>query len=491
LYQSEKLFKEFFENINSGVGIFETIDNGENFIISEMNRAGFAICDVSREESIGKNLIDIFPNVAECGFLDALRRVWKTGKAEHITTFPWWSKTYIYKLQSKKIAVIFEVQTKIIKDKELFETKQLLEMTLNSLHDSIFILNAEVPPRIINCNQSSEQIFGYTKEECINQTTAFLHIDINSLIEFQNYLYPEIERSGYVQNFEYKMKRKDGSIFPTEHSIIPLKNKSGKRIGWVSVVSDITERKVAEQKLKESEEKYRKFYYQANLYRDIFAHDINNILQNISSSIELSSLYLNNPKKLSTIKELYDIVHEQVNRANKLILNVRKITELDESEIIIEKMDVNRVLSNAIEFLRSSFQTRVINIRFNTPTKSNYVFANNFLLDIFENILINAVRHNNKSKIEINIDISKERRGDKDYIKMEFKDNGIGISDFRKKIIFERGTRKSQKSKGMGLGLSLVKKIVDIYNGDIWVEDRVKGDYKQGSNFVVLIPANP
>ena len=73
---------------------------------------------------------------------------------------------------------------------------------------------------------------------------------------------------------------------------------------------------------------------------------------------------------------------------------------------------------------------------------------------------------------------------------MEFKDNAVGISNSRKISIFERGTIKSQKSKGMGLGLSLVKKIIDIYQGDIWVEDRVKGDYKQGSNFVVLIPTN-
>lgn len=242
--------------------------------------------------------------------------------------------------------------------------------------------------------------------------------------------------------------------------------------------------------LKESEEKYRKAYYQANLYRDIFAHDINNILQNISSSVELCSLYLHNPEKMGTIKELYEIVDEQVNRAKKLISNVRKITELDDSEIILEKMDVNLVLKNAIEFLQSSFQTRNIDINLNTPTKRNYVCANNLLLDVFENILINAVRHNNKSKIEVTIDISKEEKGDKKYIKMEFKDNGIGISDYRKKSIFERGTQKIQRSRGMGLGLSLVKKIIDIYHGDIWVEDRILGDYKQGSNFIILIPTN-
>ena len=53
------------------------------------------------------------------------------------------------------------------------------------------------------------------------------------------------------------MKRKDGTIFPTEHSVIPLVNDNGKRFGWVSLVRDITDRKRAEEKLKQSEEKYR------------------------------------------------------------------------------------------------------------------------------------------------------------------------------------------------------------------------------------------
>ena len=246
----------------------------------------------------------------------------------------------------------------------------------------------------------------------------------------------------------------------------------------------------SEKLLKESEEKYRKAYYQANLYRDIFAHDINNILQNISSSAELSSLYLNNPEKLHTLKELYEIINEQVNRGKKLINNVRKITEIDDSEVIVEKVDANRLLKNAIEFMHTSFQTRNIDIQLNNPTKNIYVIANNLLLDVFENILINAVRYNDKSKIEIIIDISKEEIDEKKFIKMEFKDNGIGISDYRKNNIFERGSRKRYKSKGMGLGLSLVRKIIDTYNGDIWVEDRVKGEYRQGSNFVVLIPSN-
>ena len=84
--------------------------------------------------------------------------------------------------------------------------------------------------------------------------------------------------------------------------------------------------------------------------------------------------------------------------------------------------------------------------------------------------------------------MSKTRVDDKKYNKFEFIDNGIGVSDDRKEIIFKRGNRELKGSKGMGLGLSLVSKILSIFNGKIWVEDKIKGDYTKGSNFIILIP---
>ncbi len=242
------------------------------------------------------------------------------------------------------------------------------------------------------------------------------------------------------------------------------------------------------QKLKKSELKYRKAYYQANLYRDVFAHDLNNVLQNINSSAELSSLYLNNPEKLHTVKELNEITNEQVKRGQKLITNVRKITEIDESNTQIDKIYIGKPLEKAIEILKTSYQMRKISVQVNNIVKKKKVKANSLLLDVFENLLMNAVEHNENPKIEIFINITMERIEKGNFIKMEFKDNGIGISDYRKKSIFEKGIRKDQRSKGMGLGLSLVKKIIDSYNGKIWVENKVKGDSSKGSNFIVLIP---
>ena len=71
---------------------------------------------------------------------------------------------------------------------------------------------------------------------------------------------------------------------------------------------------------------------------------------------------------------------------------------------------------------------------------------------------------------------------------MQFIDNGIGITDERKPQIFIRGYSEETSIHGMGLGLSLVKKIIESYNGKIWMEDRVKDDYTKGINCLILIP---
>jgi len=74
------------------------------------------------------------------------------------------------------------------------------------------------------------------------------------------------------------------------------------------------------------------------------------------------------------------------------------------------------------------------------------------------------------------------------YIKLEVKDNGLGIEDSQKEKIFQGMQYQSRLSKGMGIGLSLVSKLIDLCGGKIFVEDRIKGDYSQGTNFILMIP---
>ena len=241
-------------------------------------------------------------------------------------------------------------------------------------------------------------------------------------------------------------------------------------------------------KLKKSEELYRKAYDQVNFYKDLLTHDINNILQTIKTAVELSFIYLNDPEKSKELREVWNLVNSQINRADRLFLNVRRLSQIDYTEILIQPTEVFSVIQEAIKFTQKGIQAKKINFQIDSPFKTYNIKANELLLDVFENILINAIRYNDNQIIEILIKISKLQKDRNNFLKLEFIDNGIGISDNSKKIIFQKGYKKEKQSKGMGLGLSLVTKIIESYNGQIWVEDKVSGDYTKGSNFIIIIP---
>jgi PAS domain S-box-containing protein len=137
-------------------------------------------------------------------------------------------------------------------NEELRKSKDILEKTFTSLDSAIFILDAKDPPVIIDCNPAATIIFGYGKEEMLGKTTEFLHVSRETLKEFQKALHLSIQEQGGLPFFEFKMQRKDGQVFPSEHSVRSLKDDRGRIIGWISVVRDITERKQSEEALRET-----------------------------------------------------------------------------------------------------------------------------------------------------------------------------------------------------------------------------------------------
>ena len=133
----------------------------------------------------------------------------------------------------------------------LQESQQLLKKTFASLRAAVFILDAETI-QILDCNPAASKVFGYRREEMLGKTTAFLHVNEPKLKEFRRHLYDALEEKGSLDLPEFQMKRKNGEVFVTEHSVAPLKGEQGKRIGWVSVVRDISERKEMEDELRKS-----------------------------------------------------------------------------------------------------------------------------------------------------------------------------------------------------------------------------------------------
>ena len=191
------------------------------------------------------------------------------------------------------------------------------------------------------------------------------------------------------------------------------------------------------------------------------------------------------PEKMN---ELFQIIDNQIDRGVLLINNVHKLSKIEDMETSLQVVNLSKILDEAITFANKSSQGKQLEIKVNEFDKNITVMANEFLLDIFENILHNAIKYNRNQLLKIEIKITREKIKKKHFIRLEFKDNGIGVFDENKEIIFQRGSKKDKKAKGMGIGLSLVKKIIKSYNGKIWVENRVKDDHSQGSNFILLIP---
>jgi PAS domain S-box-containing protein len=288
-----------------------------------------------------------------------------------------------------------------------------------------------------------------------------------------------------VPHYEFRAFNKQGEVIWIE-TFSKTITYNERPAAFVTLV-DKTEKKKAEMKLKEMMKETQNAYKKATFFKDLFTHDINNIIQSIQSSTELISIYKNDKNKINEILELNEIIKGQTLRAKKLIENIQKLNEVEDSQIPLKRVNLCYFLMDAINFVKKSFQNRKINIDVNSFSEKIEVMANSLLLDVFENILINSVKYNDNQLVEIEIKIIKPNE-DNSNLRIEFRDNGVGIRNEDKERIFKSSLSHDDNHKGMGLGLKLVKKIIKSYEGKIWVENRVKGKPSKGSNFIIEIP---
>ena len=224
---------------------------------------------------------------------------------------------------------------------------------------------------------------------------------------------------------------------------------------------------------------FQKGFEQTNSFKNIFTHDMNNILNNINMTTELFSLLKNSNLNDEKFVEFFKIIENQIARGISLINNVRKLSLLDEGKISLKSMSVSNVLREALPFAERSVLNKILDIKVEELQENLSVMANELLLDVFENLLHNAIKHNHNKYIFIKIKISKTLQSEMNYIKLEFSDNGIGVSDIRKPSVFQKNKPKEFDTRSMGIGLSLVNKIIETYDGKIWVENRIQEDYSR------------
>ena len=244
---------------------------------------------------------------------------------------------------------------------------------------------------------------------------------------------------------------------------------------------------ISAQSIKKAIKESKNAYKQIEFLKDIFSHDINNILQNIKSSTQLLPVMIEGINKNNEIETILTILKEQIERGARLVSNIRKLSQIDE-KMTINKINALPILIKVIDYVKKTFSRRLIQINLKYKLNKVEILANELIIDVFENLLINAILHNKQNHIEIDIIITEIKIEEKYMYKFQFIDNGIGIKDDLKEKIFLRTHNIQKDHGGLGLGLSLIKIILEKFKSKIWIENAYEDDYSKGSNFILLIP---
>ena len=262
LHKSETRYRELFDNMSSGVAVYEPIDNGGDFVFKDLNRAGERINNVKREDVIGQKVAEVFPGVKEFGLFEIFQRVCEMGRPEHHPV-SWykddrlsaWFENYVYKLPSGEIVAVHDNITERKQAQEaLKESEEKYRAIVERATDSI--VTVDLKGIITSCNTALLEQTGYSEQDFVGK--HFTKNPTTRIKDIPKYLkiFMSLVAGKVPGPLELVGIYKDGSEHLGEVHISIIR-KRGKIIGFQTMTRDITERKQAENKLREYQEQLK------------------------------------------------------------------------------------------------------------------------------------------------------------------------------------------------------------------------------------------
>ncbi len=284
--------------------------------------------------------------------------------------------------------------------------------------------------------------------------------------------------------------------------ILALNDRSGRLIGYMLVDEPVDLKVPSKEQIDvlevlagiasiglENARLYERQVFAVNeiaLLNDLMTHDINNFNQGIMGYIEL----LLQDKRLDEGQKRYaEKALVQVRNNARVIDNIRKLAKVRSmSEDDFAAWDIHAPILAAVQGVSKSSSDKTIQVVPNLAKGVHFVRANGYINDLFLNVISNAVKFDSAKivRVEVTVDEVKDTRGE--FWVVSVMDRGRGIPDDRKQTVFERFATGATGVKGFGLGLSIVGTIVEKFQGRVWVEDRIHGDFSKGAVFKVMLP---
>lgn len=312
----------------------------------------------------------------------------------------------------------------------------------------------------------------YTREELVGQDHRMINSGYHSK-EFMKDLWTTIS-GGKIWRGEVNNIAKDETIFWLDTTIVPFQNEDGKPYQYMTIRSDITARKKAEDKLLAVNKELEAFSYSVS-------HDLRAPLRAINGYAEI--LNEDYGTKLDDEgKRIIEIISDNATRMGILIDELLSFSRLGRKEIQMTEINMNKLVEEVmVELNKSMTHHAKIKIGKLHEAKADY----GLLRQVMFNLISNAVKYSSKKKIPI-VEISSEEK--KNEIIFSVKDNGAGFDmQYADKLygVFQR-LHSQDEFEGTGVGLAIVQRIISRHKGRSWAEGKVN----EGAVFYFSIMKN-
>ncbi len=284
LLESEKKFRELFNNMEEGVAIFE-IKNEHEVIIKDLNKAAEKLEKIRKKNIIGKKVDDIFLGIKQMGLYDVFIKVWKTGKPQHHPVSFYkdeyhagWRDNYVYKINSGEVVAVYSdvTERKVALD-ALKENESKLSSVMDGSTMSQFVLDRN--HKVLYWNKALEKLTGIKSKEIVGtskQWMAFYNKEQPCLVDLLLDGKESLLTQYYDGNFKKSLLIRGGyeatDYFPDvgqkgrwlSFTGVLIKDSEGKVIGAVETMEDVTEVKKNLEDLKKAENKYASLIENSN-----------------------------------------------------------------------------------------------------------------------------------------------------------------------------------------------------------------------------------
>ncbi|MCD6499504.1 MAG: PAS domain S-box protein [Deltaproteobacteria bacterium] len=355
-------------------------------------------------------------------------------------------------------------------DQELgYEALDVLRQIVEN--SSLAIVAVDLSGTIVLFNRGMERLTGFERIEILGKPLGFLVMDTMDIEGAWN------RASSGIVGGEWETKIQVNSGRPLLVSIVwsSLRDVLGRPRGMLGILVDMTERKTLELELRQVTA--RAEFFNRILCRDIGTYS-SKFLDSLDRMLDLGQRWTDRQRQALLV------CRRQAGRMKRLIDHVEMMTLVEAGDISpLGALDVGVMASEVAAAVAESYPERVVESDVADAGEPVVVEANVLLQQVLFNVINNAVLHNPDDPAEVLVSFHAADLDEKCGWQIWIEDNGPGIPDELKEQIFNRFS--SRRKSGSGVGLSVVRTLVESFGGRVWSEDRIDEDQAGGARIVV------